>query len=265
MSTYWCEVRGTKARRGRPVFVTLDDLEDGGWRGFRSVYAYSDEVKARIEATGKTSDLGGVSVYSDTLFVDFDNQVVAAEQFRLWLIDESCAFSVWDSGNRSYHFHVPIIPMEGSEVPYSQRFWMKEQTPHADVSFYHQAGQFRLPYTQHEKTGQRKYLVNSYDGNRLEIEMQRPPRIASPASQISGGDFFAHLMHGKGEGGRRIYVWRLAMLALNEGLSYDDALRHILWWNDRYCQPPLLDSTVVAKVAEVYKKRGGFGDVPSPR
>jgi hypothetical protein len=64
----------------------------------------------------------------------------------------------------------------------------------------------------------------------------------------------AGLLRRKGEGGRRIYVWHLAMLAHAEGVDFSVALERIVWWNNKFSSPPLSVAVIEEKLREVYEK-----------
>lgn len=248
---HYIEVRPWKQRRGPPRFVPLGG--EAGQTGFRSVYAYSPEVKAAIETQGSTADLGWAPVYSDCLFVDFDG--ADPGPFLVWLYDEGYGFELWDSGSKGHHVHVQLEPMEGSSVPHSQKKWVAANVPLADTTFYHQAGQFRLPRTVHDKTGKRKELLAKRGGKRLEIPLVEKPAAYGDKSLCGLGGEVAlagQLIRSKGQGERSVYVWHLAQCARREGLEFGVALSKILWWNSHYSHPPLPGETVTEKVREVY-------------
>ncbi len=254
--TWWTEIRAWQTRVGAPYFERLDQLEHTSCLGFRSVYAYDDATKYQIECEKSTAGLTGVEVYSDQLLLDFDN--CDPVDTLLWLYDEGYTHSVWHSGNRSVHVHVAINPMMGSYVPYSQRVWVQRHVPLADTTFYHYAGQFRLPGTRHEKTGRRKVLKHEHYGKRLEIPRTDKPEVTYSVrgNQAGKHSFFAHLLRVKGEGERTVYAWHLAKEAQARGMDLGEALHHILWWNHRHAKPPLHEDAVRRKVLEVYTGHG---------
>lgn len=251
--THWLEIRAWQERVGVPFFVSLDDYKTGlRYIGFRSVYAYPDHVKQAITEQRSTAGLDWAPVYADQLLVDFDNNDAAAGEFVAYLYDEGYACEVYNSGNRSTHVHVWCEPADGTWVPWSQRCWVAKHAPGADLTFYHQAGQFRLPGTRHAKTGRRKELQHELSGKLLAID--RVDKPLATASAPKPGAFFAHLLRHKGEGERRVYVWHLAKQARAEGYEFAEALAHILWWNARYCVPALAQDAVRQKVLEVYRQ-----------
>lgn len=248
----WVEVRRWQCRVGKPKFVKLGDEHQ--YQGFRSVYAYDDAARAVIEAAGSTAGIDHLPVYSDQLFLDFDDVDPAATLVHLY--DEGHAFTLWNSGNRSVHVHVALEPMRGTSVPYSQRRWVEQHAPNADVTFYHHAGQYRLPDTPHEKTGRRKLLVATNGGSCLTIPLVVRPALAAVAGTSRAAPALAaKLLRARGTGGRRQYAWHLAMAARSEGLELALALQQILWWNQRYAIPPLDPNVVSEKVHEVYRSR----------
>ncbi len=247
---WWCEVRQWQKRVGAPYFVKLDEL--AGKQGFRSVYAYDEGTVCLVRERGSAANIGDREVYSDKLFLDFDD-VGCADTIEM-LCDLRVAFSVWTSGNRSFHIHVQLVPMVGQDVPYSQKHWVQHKVPDkADLTFYHAAGQFRLPGTLHEKTKQRKLKIETYEGEPLEL-----PRAARviPTSQLQAsresGVFMARILRRQNEPGRRVFAWHLAKTAHEEGVPYDEALTSILWWNEHRCSPPLPPNLVEDRVLQVY-------------
>ncbi len=258
---YWVEVRATQVRHGRPWFVALPVAQFTSG-GFRSVYAYTTETRDRIIAERSTAGLTREPVYSDTLFCDFDN--CEPDALLQHLYDEGIGAKVYDSGGRSWHVHVPIEPMFGADVPWSQRVWMERVAPRADVTFYHQAGQYRLAGTRHEKTGGYKILVRELPGTRtLTIPVVARPAASQPSVGY-GGTFFAHLLRPQLEGSRRVYVWHLAKLAHKEGVPFVVAVERILWWNKMFCRPELEQPVIEGKIRDVYFTRGRTKKTANP-
>ncbi len=250
VTVYYVEVRPEIKRVGPPVLVPLANAYEHV--GFRSVYAYGHALAQHILATGTTRGMQQQSVYSDELFVDFDHS--QGEDFLLHLYDEGIQHSVWTTGNRGVHVHVAIEPMEGVAVPDSQAAWVKGNVVGADPSFYIHGGQWRLPGTVHAKTGRLKTKHHELTGRRLEIPLVTPRVAALDGSGLAPtpGRFYQHILRTKTAGGRRQYAWHLATLAWQEGLKYEVALRSILWWNGRYCQPSLPEIVIAERCREAY-------------
>jgi hypothetical protein len=251
--TYFVEIRATVQRTGRPRLVPLTEV--GNYHGFRSVFAYSSELVARIEAMGAMRDLRGSSVYADTLFMDFDGHDPSA--FRTWLTTSGLAWDEFDSGNRSVHFHIPIEPVEAVWVPEAMKLWTKKHAPTADISFLHPAGQYRLPGTYHAKQpGRRKELVQS--GLGVPLVLERPsimPRIAAFTDEdVTPEQFFSMLLVTKGEGQRRPWLWHCATIGAEAGLSFDELFEGLLVWNAHCCLPPHDKQTVMKQTESAFRR-----------
>jgi hypothetical protein len=249
---YYIEIRSTVRRTGKPKLILLADQHKH--TGFRSVYAYTAEVAEEIMADGGTKFMRGTPVYSDTLFMDFDDH--DPTEFRELLISNGVAFEEWDSGNRSVHFHVPIVPMYGPHVPNSQRAWVKKHAPTADISFYHPAGQYRLPNTYHAKAaGKCKRLVAEHEGATLQIDMIEPSKMSSfSVTEGNEEDFFANLLVKQESGHRRPHIWLLATMAAESGVAFDTAVDCIRWWNDKFCIPSHEDEVIVKQTESAYRR-----------
>lgn len=251
--TLWCEVRAWQQRVGKPVLVPLAAVD--GYRGFRSVYCFDSVVAGIIRERGSTEGLRDSPVYSDTLFLDFDD--TDPTDTMLLLYDEGISHRVYQSGNRSIHIHVDIEPMAGLHVPWSQRLWVAANCPGADHSFYHAAGMYRLPGTMHEKTRRRKVLLHTIHGSQLEIPLVEPrSMVERTRSGVTSSKFMALLLRRQDEPGRRVFAWRLAKTAHDEGLSEAEALEGMRWWNSRFCFPSLEDRYLVERTRQVYRRSG---------
>lgn len=255
---YFVEIRTAVKRDSKPRLVPLEDVSK--FRGFRSVYSYSKEIVEQIQLTGSTSGLRGTPVYSDTLFVDFDG--TDPTPLIDHLLSEGIAFEQYDSGNRSVHLHIHTEPIYGVWVPAAHKKWIKQHGPGADMSFYNPSGQYRLPGTYHVKGGGKcKELVRSVAGKRLVlVEPEReemPPPIVRDGSKEQ---LFIALQLQRRPGQRSPHIWLLGKLACEVGLTYNEAVEHVCWWNRRFCKPPQDLQTIERQVLEGYKQseRGGY-------
>lgn len=252
--TYYVEVRKTLKRTSSPHLVPLSDAYK--YTGFRSVYAYPEEMAETIKATRRTSEMRDQSVYSDTLFMDFDD--VDPVEFRAWLKAQEVQYEEWDSGNRSVHFHIPIEPMFGAHVPYSQKLWVKEHAPLADVSFYHPAGQYRLPNTFHRKNpGHCKQLVYKNNGRLLHIPDRKQEftnYMLNAEDDSSKNQFFSMLLVSKSEGFRQPYIWQAATVAAEAGVDLQSAIELINWWNASLAHPSHPEDIVNKQIERAYQR-----------
>lgn len=165
---FYCELRGHPRRLGKVKLVPTSELDNH--TGFRSVYCFDESAARLIVGMNGTSNLQDSPLYSDTLFMDFDDAPEAAEQFHQYLIELGVGYTRWDSGGRSIHFHVNLVPKQYRGIYKDQRTWVKTHAPLADITFYNPAGMFRLPNTWHAKhAGKQKVLLNTGIGKPLDI------------------------------------------------------------------------------------------------
>jgi hypothetical protein len=148
----------------------VSDIDFKTLRGFRSVYLYGQEAYNQIIEQQAVRNLSQFPVYSDTLFVDFDDGENSKDQFAKILETSGHGYDMYFSGKKGYHFHVPIEPMWGASVPYSQKMWVSSLgIESVDTSIYRHTGLFRLPGTIHQSTGKKKELIKSFEGRKVEI------------------------------------------------------------------------------------------------
>lgn len=251
---YWVEIRAAVRRTSKPHLVPLEDV--GLYRGFRSIVAYDDVVATEIRAQGRTANLRGQVVYADTLFMDFDGHDPHA--FRAWLLASGLAWEEYNSGNRSVHFHIPLVPVAAPWVTEAMRVWVKAAAPTADCSFYHPGGQYRLPGTYHTKRpGQRKELVAAGEGKALVLPETLAPRATGLMRADSSPEaFLAMLMMRKGEGGRRPWLWQAATVGAEGGMPFEEVLEGLLAWNATLCSPPHDPDTVEKQVISAFQRVG---------
>jgi len=250
---YYIEVRSTQKRTYPPFIAPLEMVDN--FIGFRSVFAYPQEVVDFIKATSSTRGINKLPVYCDTVFMDFDSHDPV--EFREWLKEQGWGYSEWDSGGRSVHFHIPIQPILGEWVPRAVKTWVREKAPTADISFYHHAGIYRLPGTFHAKRpGSCKRVVVERHGPPLVIT-QPTPQLASYEvfrSTKEPEDFYMLVLQTQLEGGRRPFIWRAATVGFEAGLSYDEICERLLIWNQQYCQPSHEPIEVIKQIDAAYRR-----------
>lgn len=235
------EIRPAVQRRGKIKLVNLSERFDH--TGFTSMYAYTASTAALIKAKNSTAGLTNIPVYSDLLFVDFDNQEEAATLFEKMLQTDQIKFEVYHSGGRSIHFHIYIYPMSGPNVPFSQRHWMEQHAPLADMSIYKHTGIYRLPNTYHNKyPGNKKRLLRSYEGELLKIE-NRPKISVALDDDPKDKEYYSRrvgylLTQEVGEGGRHQHLLDLACSLRDAGQSEAMARFKLNLYNTDKCFPP---------------------------
>ncbi len=254
------EIRTTVQRFGRPKLVGYNDRYSH--TGFTSVYGFPPEAVARINSSGTLRNLSDFPVFSDVLYVDFDNNEEAAERFRLTALEGKCGYEMYHSGGRSIHFHIPLEPMYGRGVPGSQRVWMEEKAPEADMSIYRHTGLYRLPGTRHDKNpGKSKKILLQKDGPLLRIENRPHVRSNLLTEDGSGVEFhyrvLGRLLHMRvAEGGRHTHLFKIGMNCLHSGQPEAEARNLLNMWNNSNCHPPKQDWELERIINYVYNQGG---------
>jgi hypothetical protein len=243
----------TVRRDGVPTLVPKAQLV--GLYGFQSVFGYPEHTAAIIRRQGNTRGLQQAQLFSDEILVDFDDAPVDAKQFGEYLIEQNIPHRIYDSGNRSIHYHVDMRPQISRTLARDTRLWIQQYAPGADQSIYTPTGLFRLPGTWHEKNpGHRKVLIGEHGGEPLVLP-QAPRKVIQRVQSHTGiaeAKFFRGLGKRQQAGGRRCYVWYLGKKAADSGMDAGDALEYIVSWNMKHCNPPLDIDDLVTKVREAY-------------
>lgn len=169
-----------------------DAAEVSRFKGFRSVYLYPAEAVRHMIEKGAVRGINQFPVYSDTLFVDFDDGDASIEKMIKILESAGVAYEMFFSGSKGYHFHVPIKPMFGTNVPYSQKqFILGLGISSADTSIYKHTGLFRLPGTWHQVTGNPKESIRKNPGKELTIPLVQPSVRVSEVVSGSAAELVA--------------------------------------------------------------------------
>lgn len=251
------EIRSTVVRSGTPRIVPYADRYN--YTGFTSMYGYLEDAVKEIRRTGSTRNFKRFPVFSDTLFVDFDNQDEAADDFRGLLESLEIRFDRYHSGGRSIHFHIPIEPMYGLNVPASQRYWMEKNAPLADMSIYKHAGLYRLPGTYHAKyPGNKKKLLDSSEGNKLVIENRPIIKVSMDNDDNEVSPQEAYMILGKllhteaAEGNRHPHAFKIVRACKASNQPESEAFLLLDMWNSDNCYPPKQDWELSKLVRWVY-------------
>lgn len=161
---------------------------------FASLYAIREaDAQAIIEA-GTVQGFKGI-VWSQRLWVDFDNNQDASDRFRQWLKEQEYNHVVYNTGGRGVHIGVLRDTQPSHLLPLQDRQWVQEMAPGADLSLYWHLHLLRLPGARHENTGLDKRLVYSQEGKALLLPAyspQDPPPKATPTYQERQGSIFTN-------------------------------------------------------------------------
>lgn len=148
-----------------PIFYRSDLLQQKGC-SFASVYAVRREDAEAIAITaGTAAGFKGI-VWSQRLWIDFDNQE-GTIQARKLLKEREYDYVEYDTGGRGSHFGILRTTMASHTLPATDRLWVSENLPLADLSLYWHLHLIRLPGAIHERTGRTKTLVARQSGQPL--------------------------------------------------------------------------------------------------
>jgi hypothetical protein len=243
----------TVQRIGKPRLVSF--LELPGLTGFRSVFGYPPKTASIIRAQGNTKNLQRHSVHANELLVDFDNAREAAEALKAYLVSHGISYTMYDSGNRSVHFHVPIVSLTDPDVPHSLKSWVIEHAPEADLTIYRHSSLFRLVNTIHEKNPDgKKVMMESHRGRRLRIPLIKRAKIVDTAPVKNEHKLERALNIPQHEGNRRVHAWTIANFARKAGFNEDEAYWMLRQWNEKKATPRLKEEVLWQKLSEAYRQ-----------
>lgn len=257
MSIYYVEHRLTQRRIGPVKLVPLAEINN--YSGFRSVFCFDPDVAEYITELNTTRDLRGKPLYSEQLFIDFDNKDPSL--FRQFLESESIGYDEYLSGNRSHHFHIDIEPMSGPGIAADQKEWVRRNADGADVSYFHAAGLYRIAGTVHEKTGRKKEKIRSFSGNKLkigpaaqkDINLSNMSEVDSDATKES---LISLLTRNVQVGGRRPRAWLISVTCAELGISFEECCAHLFWWNKNILSDPHPETELEKQAASAYQHVG---------
>lgn len=248
----WCD----RPQNRSGIFVTGDKLET--LKGFRSVYGFKTKPDS-------SKGLNQFPVYSDTLFLDFDQGL--SDNFRETvskLKDNDFRFSTYLSGSKGAHIHADLLPMFGDSVPDAQRAFIETLgAKEADLSIYRHGSLIRLPGTIHEKTNQPKELLEYHDGHfALEIdytkEFKTPSRFSGLKTtedkfKIAVSLLRLHLGTAPKIGMRYVTLWSVARNFAESDLSFDSTLELIQQLNHSWGELQKDDAELLRAVKDAFK------------
>jgi hypothetical protein len=75
--------------------------------GFRSVYGFSKEDAEVINKSGSSRGFSQYTVYSDTWFLDFDNNFQGVKDTLEWIKSKNFGYRLYESGGKGHHIEIP--------------------------------------------------------------------------------------------------------------------------------------------------------------
>lgn len=204
------------------------------------------------------AQLGSHPVAADTVFIDIDGAAEDVEATKQKLLSMGITFEQWHTGRRGGHFHIPTTFMQGSDVPWSHKMWVAEHFApmNPDMSIYTHTGQWRLPYTVHEKNpGHVKQLIFEHVGTTLTVPMVSRPtsdRVDRSTDFDLKRNWLDNLTRECGSGQRAPHIYILCCNAVELGLDCDEATEEIQRWNSRFARPAHDERYIANKVLANY-------------
>lgn len=248
------EYRPAVKRRWTPILVPETELIN--YTGFVSVYGFNEETKNYVEETGSTRGLRGQKLYSSTLFLDIDHNDSLADEIQRSLVDRQVEWYKYHTGGKGWHFHIPIDPMAGIDVPWRQKRWVEQTFPGTDLAIYNTAGMIRLPGTFHHKNpGKFKVLVDSAPGAVLKIGHTEAKVImgSMPEEEYETQAALDNLlMRRLPDGTRTKGMYLRAMMCKNLDLPEDETRSLLIKYNSLLVDPALRDHEFEKIINSVY-------------
>lgn len=256
------EYRPDVRRNGKPKLMASTDMI--GLQGFTSLYGFDEETAKLIQQRRGTWGLEGLALYSDTLYVDIDDNPDLIAEVRAKLTEMHIGFSQYESGSpNSGHFHIPLKPMYSENVPYVQKQWVKEHLgTEVDLSIYKTSGIIRIPGSYHKRyPGRKKQLIygvgfgseldlSEYEST-VEIKMPKARTQNTEAEYREAVDIM--LMEVVEAGQRHNKAFRLAAAIRDAGYDRDKAMELLTVWNEQMVHPALKQRAINTTVKSAYR------------
>lgn len=225
-----------------PSFYRSNTLVRNGCR-YASVYAIREEDATSIKEAGTAAGFKGI-VWSQRLWIDFDSEEAGKEAQEI-LKREGVDHVSYTTGGRGCHIGILRDAAPSHLLPIQDKQWVREQFPKADLSLYWHLHLIRLPGTLHERTGQAKKLLYSYEGRHITL----PPYKANEkhttvvnatqgkrTSLFTNGEVVMNLTYESGS--RHAHLVKLAgSIARHAGSTVTDALWVLMEVNSSFPEP----------------------------
>lgn len=254
----WYEYRPSVQRAGPPRLISAEQINNV--TGFVSVYGFDEQGKRFIEENQSTRGIQGNTLYSNTLYIDIDDNDAYATEVENRLDAAELGYKMYNTGGRGFHFHIPIVPMIGRDVAYKQRCWMKHNFPLADHSLYKTTGVIRTPGTFHEKNpGKFKQLVKKHDGQVLEITLKDLPAQVTKRLHVETAEYDNEailddlLMTPVQSGSRNNELYKRGFFCKEVGYTLEEATNILQVFNRTFTFPPLSAQEVYNVARSVYR------------
>lgn len=149
--------------------------------GFRSVFLFDETAVEEIQAQGNSKGMQRFTTYSDCIFMDLDGpDPDDIMKFETHLQALGVNFTVWVSGGKGIHYHIPLSEMYTHHyLPQAVGQWVRDRCGEVggiasvDFSLYRSNSLFRLPGTVHQKTRKKKKLLRSSVGSPVVLDIEQ--------------------------------------------------------------------------------------------
>ena len=179
------EFRRAKNRSGSPVLLSPDEFT--GRAGFISMFGFNDQAEEFIASGRSTAGVDRFPLYSDRLYVEFDDNAAAEDKAINKLKELGYKFCVYHTGNRGHHIHIPITPVERTGLHHYMKAVATAMFKGCDEGIYKATGIIRIPGTVHASTGNKMVKVYEHDGKVMDIDDHRP-RSYVPVKRVQEVD-----------------------------------------------------------------------------
>lgn len=229
--------------------------------GFISVFGMTKEAQGHIRACNNTAGLRGLPLYTDLIYLDFDDAENDAADTETTLQRLGLRYEVYSTGRAGrFHFHVPCVPATRTDLPMRVAAWIGQNFKGYDPKIYMTSGVIRTVGTFHSKApGKFKHLLHEADGETIDI--MKATKDVMPKVYLGVGDSdveAAEVLQSLWvepcfEGGRNRQVYRRAYLAKIAGIDMPEAEELLRTWNELMVHPPLKDGEVITTVRSAYR------------
>lgn len=203
--------------------------------GYTSVYLFAEQAALEIAASGVSQGFSRYQPAASSLVIDLDTDSDAQlATLEMALAALGCAYKVYSSGRKGFHVDIPHQFVEDFRLPYSHKHFVETLGIKADFSLYRPNSLVALPGRIHPKTGNRKELVKTVEGNTLSLNIvEEPPKekharfdfsdeMPEFNKRVTGLFMLATLAGSKPEmGDRHNLIWKTAKMLYEGGFSQE--------------------------------------------
>lgn len=155
--------------------------------GYTTVYSFSEKDAREIKGSRSSRGFDRYSVGSTYLPIDLDDGEESVDEVVDVLKGMGLQFKVWFSGSKGFHIIIETTYQESKHLPYSHLQWVGGLGLGCDNTLYQHGRILSLPGRIHPRTGFPKQLIESVEGNILEV-----PIVEKPIFVYTGGGDVDH-------------------------------------------------------------------------